>query len=162
MANNQYAQYSVNDFDTFDCLKVSKSFYLLLFFVLRGYLVWLISISNLQDKTSFIQWFFPAPESFYLSLLSGTFGLFVGVLFILRKPAASTWVKNLWPYARIMLVTAILFDLAVSIIAYQLNYISSLNWLLSHALVVLLGSYICYKNKRLTINLQEFPEPKPE
>lgn len=161
MANKLYSQYSVNDFDTFDCLKISKSFYLLLIFVLRGYLVWLISVSNLQDKTRFIQWFFPNPQSFYLSLISGTLGVFVALLLILRKPAAPQWVVTLWPYARVMLVTAIVFDLTVSVIAYQLNFLNSLNWLLSHTLIVFIGVFICYKNKRLTINLQEFPAPKP-
>lgn len=162
MANNEYAQYSVSDFDHFDCLKISKSFYLLLIFVLRGYIVWLISISNLRDKTSFIQWFFPEPQSFYLSLLSGTLGLFVGLLLLLRKPAAPKWTENLWPFARIMLVTAVLFDLIVSIIAFQFNFINSLNWLLGHTVVVFFGVFICYKSRRLTINLHEFPAPKSD
>lgn len=160
MSTNPYAHYSVNDFDTFDCLKMSISFYCLLIFVLRGYVVWLMSVANLQDKTLFINWFFPAPQTFYMSLLSGVLGLFVGGLFILRKPNAKPWVKKLWPYARVILMIAIYFDLTVSFIAYYLNYITAVHWVVGHTIVVILGSWACYKNKRLTLNLREFPQPK--
>lgn len=66
-----YRRYSVEDFDKFDCLKLSKLFYLVLLFVLRGYLVWLMSVTNMRDRVGLMQWLYPEMNLFLLSLFSG-------------------------------------------------------------------------------------------
>ena len=60
-----YQTYSIEDFDKFDCVKLSKVFYLVLLFVLRGYLVWLISVTNMKDRVVTMQWIYPETRLFF-------------------------------------------------------------------------------------------------
>ncbi|MGJ8693098.1 MAG: DUF2919 family protein [Thalassotalea sp.] len=156
---NRYKNYTINDFDSFDCLKLSKGLYLSLFFVLRGYVVWLVSVANMKDHTSFIALVFPDTTLFYLSLLSGAVGLIVLLLISLRKPSAPAWVQSWWPKTRVLLVAALLFDLTVSFIAYYQNIIWSPVWLFSQIVIVMILVLTCFRNQRLEINLSEFPAP---
>lgn len=155
---SRYANYSVNDFDRFDCLRLSKIFYLLLTFVLRGYLVWIMSVTNMQDRAAIVQSLYPEPPLFYLSLLSGVFGLFLVLLMSLRKPGAANWVKVCWSYSRTIAVFALVFDLAINAIAYWFWQMQSLHWLFMQFIIVCLLITFCFTNQRYQINLTEFPE----
>lgn len=162
MTRHSYAEYSIEDFDKFDCLKLSKGFYLLLIFVLRGYIVWIMSLTNRQDSSSIMGFFFPDPSLFYLSLSSGFLGLFVVLIMSLRRPDAAKWVKFCWRYCRVILIITLVFDLFVSFVGcFYLDLLSQI-WLLSQTLIVSLFVLFCYKSHRFNINLKEFPDKLPE
>lgn len=159
---NQYAQYSTSDFDKFDCLKVSKFIYLILIFVLRGYVVWLMSVSNMRDKVGVIQWFYPEPSLFYLSLISGVGGIFTLILLSLRRPSAASWIKNSWRYIREIIVFSLVFDLLINLVGYFYWQLESIALLATNIFVIILACYVLYNNKRIKINITEFPEALPE
>jgi lysylphosphatidylglycerol synthetase-like protein (DUF2156 family) len=155
---NEYKNYTVQDFDKDNCLKISKTFYLTLLFVLRGYLVWLMSVTNMRDRVVIIEWIYPETSLFFISLLSGAAGLFVVLILLLRRPEAPLWVKKLWPYCRIFLIVALLFDLFVNFIAYFYWQYLSMSWLVIQTTLVISLALLCFKSKKLTLNLKEFPE----
>ncbi|WP_281561273.1 DUF2919 family protein [Thalassomonas sp. RHCl1] len=159
---HKYSQYSVEDFDKFDCLKLSKSIYLVLLFVLRGYLVWLMSVTNMQDRVGIIQWLYPQTALFYLSLISGTVGLFVVLVISLRRPEAKNWVRVSWSYCRGLLIFALAFDFIVSLLGFFYWQLLSVSWLVMQGSVIAVLIYFCFRSKRMAINLQEFPEKLPE
>lgn len=159
---NKYRNYSIEDFDKFDCVKLSKRFYLVLLFVLRGYIVWLMSVTNMKDRVATMQWIYPEMNLFFLSLLSGVIGLFVVLIISLRRPTAPQWVKTLWPHTRTLLVSALMFDLVVNLIAFFYWQLTSILWLFSQTLVAFTLVALCYKSKRMQINLIEFPQTLPE
>lgn len=154
---NDYKNYSVKDFDKHNCLKISMSIYLVLLFVLRGYIVWIMSVTNMRDRVAIIQFIYPDTSLFLLSLFSGALGLIVVALLSLRRPDAVSWVKTLWPYCRAIMVTALVFDLIVSIIAFSYWQLLSINWLLIQASIVIALIVLCFKSRSLAINLREFP-----
>ena len=156
--NNDYKNYSFNDFDKYNCLKLSVSVYLILLFVLRGYLTWIMSVTNMRDRVSIIQFVYPDTSMFFLSLISGSLGLIVVILISLRRPNANDWVKSLWPYCRLILITALLFDLLINIVAFAYWQLMSMQWLLIQTTIVVALIVLCVRSKSLTINLQEFPE----
>jgi len=160
--SNKYRQYSVQDFDSYDCLKLSKRFYLALLFILRGYIVWLLSVTNMRDRVSTMQWIYPDSSLFYLSLFTGSVGLFVLLIISLRRPEPYRWVRACWPKSRIIMVIALLFDLAIHVIALWYWQLSSITWLLAQTVITMMFIILCYSSERLTINLQEFPEKLPE
>lgn len=162
MANLDYANYSINDFDRFDCLKLSKGLYFALAFVLRGYLIWLFSVANLSDHVSFLALVFPDKNVFYLNLFSGIPGLFVFALICLRRPNAPLWVKKCWRRSHYLLIIALLFDVLIMAYAYTAGYIHTLMWLIYQLLLISVFIVYIMKSKRLTINLFEFPEPFDE
>lgn len=157
-----YQKYSIEDFDKFDCLKLSKRFYLVLFFVLRGYLVWLMSVTNMQDRIATMQWIYPETSLFFLSLISGVIGLFVVLMIAIRRPNAPNWVKTLWPYCRTLLVIALIFDLTINLMGYVYWQLSSISWLVCQVVIVFALITLCFTSKRMQINLAEFPETLPE
>ena len=155
---NPYLHYSVQDFDTYNCLKISKIFYLSLLFILRGYVVWILSVTNMRDKVAIIQWIYPDTHLFFISLLSGTLGLYVVLILSLRRPNAENWVINSWRNCRIILIGALLFDLAISYFGYFYWQLLSQSWLISQTVVVVMLIFLCIKSKKVALNLNDFPE----
>ncbi len=158
----KYQHYSVGDFDSYDCLKLSKRFYLVLLFVLRGYIVWLLSVTNMRDRVSIISWIYPETSLFYLSLVSGAIGLFVVLIISLRRPGAANWVQVSWIKCRTILITALLFDLLTHAIGYFIWQLLSLEWLVMQAMISITLMFLCYNSERFKINLEEFPQKIPE
>ena len=158
----EYQCYSVEDFDSYDCLKLSKRFYLVLLFVLRGYIVWLMSVTNMRDRVSIIQWVYPETSLFYLSLFSGIIGLYILLIISLRRPDAQLWVRVSWPYTRIIMVLALLFDLFTHIAGYFYWQLSSIPWLVTQSIITVAMLFLCYSNPRFNVNLKEFPQKIPE
>jgi hypothetical protein len=159
---NAYKDYSIEDFDSFDCLKLSKRFYFVLLFVLRGYFVWLISVTNMRDRVGLMELVYPELDLFFLSLLSGTLGLFVVLIISLRRPDAPNWIQRSWRHCRTFLVIALLFDLLINSVAVLLLQLLPLSWLIAQALIVSALIALCFTSQRLTINLTEFPQKLPE
>jgi len=160
--SKKYQEYSIEDFDKFDCLKLSKRFYLVLLFVLRGYIVWLMSVTNMKDRVATMQWIYPETNLFFLSLISGVIGLWVVVVISLRRPNSASWVKVIWPYSRAMLVVALLFDFIINLIGFFYWQLTSIAWLTCQGVIVFSLITFCFTSKRLEINLIEFPQALPQ
>jgi len=158
----KYQEYSIEDFDKFDCLKLSKRFYFVLLFVLRGYLVWLMSVTNMKDRVATMQWIYPETSLFFLSLISGLFGLFVVILISLRRPDAANWIQILWPYSRMLLIVALIFDLIINLLGFFYWQLTSASWLICQGIIVFALITLCFTSKRMQINLIEFPQALPE
>jgi len=160
--SNQYAKFTTSDFDNFDCLKLSKGVWLLLLFVLRGYLVWLMSVTNMNDRVGIIQWIYPEPAFFYLSLLSGGLGIWAVIIISLRRPNASLWIRTGWKNIRKILLLSLMFDFTVNMIGYFYWQLNSPAWLILNSILVVLFSWYLFNSQRLRINIEEFPESLPE
>jgi hypothetical protein len=158
--NNRHAyqHYSIEDFDHFDCLKLSKGLYLTLLFILRGYIIWIMSITNMRDKVAIIEWFYPEPALFYLSLISGILGLYIVLIISLRRPDAANWVKSSWHYCRGLLIAALAFDLLVNWLGYFYWQLSSLPWLIGESIIAFYLLYFVLTSHKLRLNSNEFPE----
>ena len=161
-STNAYLEYSVQDFDNYDCLKLSKRFYLTLLFILRGYIVWLMSVTNMRDRVGIIEWIYPQTSLFYLSLISGAVGLFVLLIISLRKPDAPSWVQLCWRYCRVIMIVALAFDFSTHAIAYLFWDLLSVSWLITQAVITFALIGLCYSSERLNLNLKEFPQKLPE
>lgn len=162
MIKHSYAGYSVQDFDKFDCLKVSKWLFLSLCFILRGYIVWLMSVTNMKDRVSIIQWVYPETSLFYLSLGSGVLGIFIVLILSLRRPKAKNWVKKCWRHLKWIVTIALLFDFIICLIGFYYWQLLSLTWLMTQGVIVFTLIIMLNVSKKLKINIAEFPEPFPE
>ncbi|GLX80080.1 hypothetical protein tinsulaeT_34200 [Thalassotalea insulae] len=160
--SHRYANYTPADFDNFDCVKISKGIYLLLIFVLRGYFVWLMSVTNMKDRVSIIQWVYPDPTLFYLSLISGAVGLYVVAVLSLRRPDARTWVRRSWQKLRVILLAALAFDFVVNLLGFIYLSQVALWWVVVNAIIGLLFCLFLFYSKRVKLNIEEFPQQLPE
>ena len=74
VSKHQYADLKPADFDKYDCVKISPLIYLALILVLKAYIVWLLTVTNMQDRLSIIQFFYPDKTLFFVNLASGVIG----------------------------------------------------------------------------------------
>ncbi|WP_448556875.1 DUF2919 family protein [Thalassotalea montiporae] len=158
----QFKHYTVSDFDRFDCVKLSKTIYLALAYLLRGYLVWMMSVTNFNDRVGIIQWIYPEPKLFYLNLASGSLGLLVLLLVSLRRPNANSWVKAVWPHTLKMIVAALVIDSVIVFAGYYWWQLTDVSVMVAQLSIALIVAAPCLLSKRLKLNLVEFPEPLPE
>lgn len=162
MLTKHYANLLPKDFDNFDCLKLAPGIYLILLFVLRAYIIWIMSVTNMRDHVGIIQWIYPQTSLFYLNLVSGIIGLFIVLILSLRRPNAATWVRNYWHKCKTLLIGALAFDLLIGVLGYFIWQLQSLSWLIVHCSLVMTAIFYILRSKRFTINLAEFPEALPE
>ena len=162
MSAKYYANFLPKDFDNFDCLKLAPGIYLILLLVLRAYIIWLMSVTNMRDHVGIIQWIYPQTSLFYLNLVSGIIGLFVGLILSLRRPDAANWVRFCWQKCKMLLIVALAFDLLIGVLGFFIWHLQSLSWLMVHCLLVISAVGYILRSKRFTINIAEFPEALPE
>ncbi|NMP32497.1 DUF2919 domain-containing protein [Thalassotalea sp. M1531] len=160
--SDKLKNFTVSDFDRFDCVKLSKTLYIALLFLLRGYLVWLMTITNFNDRTGIIELIYPNSSMFYLNLVSGSLGLFILLLISLRRPNAASWVINLWPRVLQLIIVALVIDMLVVSVAYIQWQLTSFTIVVVQLLFAAICILICIKSKRLKLNIEEFPEPLPD
>ena len=158
----QYRHLLPSDFDRYDCVKISKVFYLTLIYLLRAYIAWVMSVSNMQDRVGVIEFLYPDPHLFYLNLLSGMLGIFLLLLLSMRRPGASEWVQWFWPKSREVILVALGFDLLVRLSGYVVLALFSVEYLALQSIIMLIIMVSCYRSKRLALNLAEFPVAVPE
>ncbi|WP_448568577.1 DUF2919 family protein [Thalassotalea ganghwensis] len=158
----RYANFQPKDFDRFDCIKISPIIYLALMIILRAYIVWLVSVTNFNDRTAIISWLYPEPNTFYSNLLSGSIGLFILLVLSLRRPSASHWVVISWRKIRELLVFAMCIDWLILVSFYLLYEQGQFSLLVGHVFVVGLVVIRLYQSQRVAINIDEFPQPIPE
>ncbi len=162
MTAKYYANFLPKHFDNFDCLKLAPGIYLILLFVLRAYIVWIMSVTNMRDHVGIIQWIFPQTSLFYLNLASGALGLFIVLVLSLRRPNAASWVRSSWKKCDVLLIIALIFDLLITLLGYFVWQLQSISWLLVHGTLVVGAITYILLSKRFDINLAEFPEELPE
>lgn len=162
MTAKYYANFLPKHFDNFDCLKLAPGIYLILLFVLRAYIVWIMSVTNMRDHVGIIQWIFPQTSLFYLNLASGALGLFIVLVLSLRRPNAASWVRSSWKKCDVLLIIALIFDLLITLLGYFVWQLQSISWLLVHGTLVVGAITYILLSKRFAINLAEFPEELPD
>lgn len=154
----RYQNFTVKDFNNYDCLKLSWGIWALLIYLLRGYLAVIMSVTNMSDKLAIISFFYPQAEQLYLTLIAGLPAVFLFVVIMLRKPDAGQWVKTCWRNYGKLATIALALALAFEVFQWFVLSKLSLQALLVHSAITL-GFFVYLRvNSRLEINLSEFPE----
>lgn len=75
-------------------LKTPSSLLFIVFFFMRGYLAWIISLTVVDDRTRLLKFFYTNTEQFGLALLVGAPAVFVLVLLTQIKAEIAPWVQT--------------------------------------------------------------------
>ena len=157
-----YKNLKPQDFDAYDCVKLSKGFYLILLYLLRGYFIWVASLTNFKDQVSILQLIFPQPSQFYLSLLSGASALVLFIVVSQRRPEAPSWVRSASRHLPSWFLIALLIDLAINTTASIWFNEFSLTLSITQLIIVMISAWFLFTSNRVKLNTREFPEPLPE
>jgi hypothetical protein len=90
-------------------------FYLALAFLMRGYLMWIISLTFADDRSLLLSLLYPSVKGFFVSLIIGAVGLGCFVLFSLKRFAATRLYQTLWRQQWLLIGVALTVDLAVQV-----------------------------------------------
>lgn len=129
------------DFDVEGRARIPVGFYLVLVYLLRGYVTWIFSLTFAQDRGLILSLVYPRHDLFIVSLLVGIPAVFAFVLFGLKKHAEKGWFKTLWPKTRLLLLFSILLDLVVQV-SYFVEQPLAIHW--SQLGAFILGVYLIW------------------
>ena len=101
------------DFDLEGRVKVPIGYYLLLIYLLRGYVTWIFSLTYAQDRSLILSLVYPQHKLFITSLLLGIPAVIAFVLFTLKSQTAKPWFQFIWSKMRWFLAFAVVCDLAM-------------------------------------------------
>lgn len=107
------AKYSINNYDKYICLKINDTLWIILLFLLRPYLVTLVSILNRKDKTAIINMVYADKMALWWGLVVGIPAALVIYASVRRKPGASAFSRALWHRGRELLAASAILNVAV-------------------------------------------------
>ena len=127
------------DFDFEGRLKVPLGFYLGIVYLLRGFIIWIISLTYSDDRSLLIGLIYSNVSLFGLTVLTGLPALFTFLLFTLKKQNQKAWYQSIWSVQRQVLLIALFVDLTLqlSTISY---HITQVHWF--QMILLILGGYL--------------------
>ena len=136
------------DFDFDGKVKVPVGFYLVMLYLLRGYITWVISLTYRDDPILLLSLVYSESHFFYLSMIVGLPAVAVQTLFALKKQNEKAWYQSIWRKTYWLLAIALMVDLSL-----QLKQIIGADGIVHgfNMFVLLLGAYLtwywCSSNK---------------
>lgn len=129
------------DFDLEGRARVPVGFYLVLLYLSRGYLTWVVSLTYSQDRSLLLSMIYPSASLFTTALLTGVPALIAFILFALKKQKDKPWYQWLWPKMSGLLLLALIFDLVSQAIG-GINHLVALHWF--QVVLFISGGYLLW------------------
>ncbi len=89
-------KYSIESYDENLCLRINETLWVILLFLLRPYLVTIISLASRTDRARIINMIYSDRMALWWGLLAGVPAILVIYAWIKRKPDAPSFVRMLW------------------------------------------------------------------
>lgn len=128
------------DFDLEGRVKVPLGYYLILFYLARGYLTWIVSLTYRENPSLLLSMAYPDARFFSLSLLLGLPALVSFILFSLKSQVQKSWFKKLWRYQYSLLLVAVAIDFLLQVLFIVGQ--AQLHWFMPFLLI--LGIYLIW------------------
>lgn len=129
------------DFDLEGRARVPVGFYIVLLYLSRGYLAWIVSLTYSQDRSYLLSMIYPNSSLFMTTLLTGIPALVAFALFSLKKQKEKPWYQWLWPKMSQLLLLALVVDIASQLLA-NVNHLVSMHWF--QVVLFFLGGYLLW------------------
>lgn len=156
-------KYSLTSYDENLCLKLNENLWFILLFLLRPYLVTVISLVNRTDRTGIINMVYSDKMALWWGLLAGVPAALVIYAWIKKKPAATPLTRTLWHRGRELLVVSAISNAAIVFIPLwmsKVDRVSMAGWiqlLISLGIVVVL-----YSSAYIRDCFADYPQEKDE
>lgn len=132
---------SWQDFDFDGKVKIPWGFYLVLIYLLRGYITWIFSLTYRNDPALILSLIYTESRYFYFALAIGLPAVLVQVLFALKKYKDHSWYQTLWPQTTWLLALTLLVDLVLQCKQIYLNH-GLVHWF--HISMLITGIYLLW------------------
>jgi len=102
-------------YDKHGCLKIPLTLYLALAYLLKGYVIWIMSLSYRQDPAALLNIFYPNRNDFYDTLLVGIPAIICAIIFCFRHVNMPKIIEWSWFKIRWFLMLSTLIQLGLSL-----------------------------------------------
>ena len=150
--------HAISCYDKNLCLKPNLEIWLSLLFLLGPYLVLILSIVNLKDKTGLIDMVYASRQAMTLSALAGVPATFLAYAWTKRKLGASPFVRKIWRKGRTLLAVSALLNAFAVFAPFWLKIahkITLVNWI--QLAIALLIVVVVYTSSYMRDCFNDFP-----
>lgn len=119
--------YSIASYDKYLSLRVSGGMWLIFFFLLRPYIIGLMSVVNRNDRMQLIDMIYSSHLSMSLSALAGIPVILLIYGWSRRSPGASPFVQWIWRKGRILLAVSAAFNAVTVFIPLWLGAVNNIS-----------------------------------
>lgn len=151
--------YSIASYDKHLSLKVNGVMWLIFAFLLRPYVVGLMSVANRRDSTQLINMVYSDHLSMSLSAFSGIPVLVLIYAWMRRSPGASLFVKKVWANGAVIASSSAILNAAVILSPIwfdAMRKISVYGW--GQLLICVVIVFAVYTNQYIKDCFADFPE----
>ncbi len=157
MQNN----YSISSYDKHLSLKVNSVMWLILLYLLRPYVVAILSLVNMKDRMQLINMFYSDALMLSLGAFAGIPAALLIYAWTRRTPGASSLVRRLWKRGRTLLAISAVLNACIVFAPLWLgtsHKITVYGWV--QLLVSLLVVFVLYKSRYIKDCFSDFPSHK--
>jgi len=157
-------KYPFSAYDRYLCLAPNGTIWFILLYLMRPYVVMIMSITNLQDHTGLIELVYGGQQAVMgMGALASIPAMAILYAFVKRNPGAGDSVRRLWHQGRNLLMIGIAGNLIILALpfflveAYEMNKVA---WIqLGIALYII---YELIMSQRIKDTFNDFPKPDAE
>lgn len=155
-------RYSISDYDKQLTLKVELGLWLTMLFLLRPFVIPILSIVNINDRMELINFVYPDKLDMVLTTIAAIPAGFVIYAFINKKSEASDFIRKVWRNGRYILIVSAVMNIAIIFVPlllevkHKIDMISWLQLTVSAAIIV----YLRF-SQRVRDTFLDFPESQP-
>jgi hypothetical protein len=153
--------HSISRYDKNLCLKPNITIWLIFLFLLRAYVVLIISIVNMSDRTGLIDLVYPERLTMSLGALAGIPAALLVYAWIQRKPGAPQYLRNIWGKGRAFLAVSALLNACVMFIPLWIGTVHTIpprDW--AQFAIALLIVIAIYSSSYIRDFFNDFPSDK--
>ena len=129
------------DFDLDGKVKIPWGYYLVLAYLMRGYLIWIVSLTYRDDRALLLSLIYPNAHTFSLNLVVGLPALLGFLLFGLKSQRSKPWFKAIWRKQQLSLSLALVVDLSIQFWSIS-SHLVSVHWF--QIVLFLTGFYLIW------------------
>ncbi|WP_088328914.1 DUF2919 family protein [Lacimicrobium sp. SS2-24] len=140
-------------------IQPNRLLYLSLLFLMRGYLVFIASLSYRQDPSLILSLFYPDKGYFYFSLLLGLPALIIIGMVFWRHKLFDTRARRLFSAVRVLVILSLVVDAAFHVLMAHHGH-WQFSWLIALTLLLdLLFVLYWYRSQTLRLMLRDWYRP---
>ena len=157
MANR--LKYPLSAYDKYICLDVSVGLWLVIAFLMRPYVIVVMSVANRRDPMGLIDVFYADRSHLALGALAAIPAVLLFIAWNKRKPGASASVRALWHRGRALLTASAVLNAVIAVLplvhgrAGGIDYLGVVQLALCGWILVYL-----YDSERVRDTFADFPE----
>ena len=150
--------HAISCYDKNLCLKPDATMWLIFLFLSRAYVILILSIVNMSDRTGLIDLVYPDRLTMSLGALAGIPTALLVYAWVKRTPGAPPYVRNIWGKGRVFLVVSALLNACVVFVPFWMDTAHAIpagNWI--QFAIALLIVIVVYSSSYIRDCFNDFP-----